>query len=342
MRQGRNKSNGRNNNLRSLKMGITIDTPAAKAARIKAAHTKAATTADATKQAEISAVRAERQAEIAAARAARSVGVEDVLQKAGFAGKRDGARLEWKQSGRDSNIKTLGEAWADNLTGASGASGYSLAQHLQVDVDHLPVRAYTPKPPVKPETPPPVEAPENWEHVRQWLTSPLPGRGIPVATIDAAKAAGLIYSDSLKRACFARKGGGAFVRSTKPGDTSKYSKLTFGRGGNPFVSNDDVSNEDRGLFIAESAINALSLLSLNPGYTCIGTGGNFSPEKLHDLIQRAESVYLCFDSDTAGDIMAANLTEAFPQFKSKFVDHKPPADFGDWNDVLTGKRKPAA
>lgn len=287
-------------------------------------------------------VAARRAAESAGRADARSISVADVLQRADFVGKRDGSRIEYRQAGRDSNIKTHGQQWSDNLECVNGFGGFSLAQHLQIDAGTLPRRTYIPQAPSEPEAKPPAEVASNWEHVRQWLTAPLPGRNIPADVIDAARAAGLLYSDSQRRAIFVRQSGGVFSRSTKPNDTSKYSKLTFGKGGSPFV----LAGDDR-LFIAESAINALSLLARNPGATCIGTGGDGSPGKLTALIERASAVYLCFDNDHAGngfagDRMAAKIREAFPQFIGKLKDHKPPMEFKDWNDVLTNKRKPEA
>lgn len=289
--------------------------------------------ADAKSNAEVAVKRA---AESAARADARSISCADVLQRAGFIGKREGSRIEFRQAGRDSNVKTMGEQWSDNLEGVNGYGGFSLAQHLQISLNSLPRREYIPQAPTEPEAKPPMEVLANWEHVREWLTSPLPGRNIPAEVIDAARAAGLIYADSQKRAVFVRHSG-VFVRSTKPNDTSKYSKLTFGRGGSPFV----LAGDDR-LFIAESAINALSLLARNEGATCIATGGDFSPSKLTALIERASVVYLSFDNDTAGDGMAARVEEAFPQFADKFKYWKPRAEFTDWNDQLTGKRKPEA
>ena len=64
----------------------------------------------------------------------------------------------------------------------------------------------------------------------------------------------------------------------------------------------------------------------------------------HDLRHEA-TTRLSFDNDDerndfAGDRMIKRIRDGFPQFSSKLEDHKPPTEFKDWNDVLTGKRKP--
>ena len=271
----------------------------------------------------------------------RNVCVADVLAQAGFVGKQSaaGAYTEWKSGGRESDIKTKNELWADNLTGVGGAGGYSLAQHLQIDAGDLPRRAYSPPAPPKPATQPPAEVVGNWAYIRAWLTSSSTpsgtlsaGRNLPGWVVDQARSAGLVYSDSKKRAVFVREGGGVFVRATNPADPGyeKYGKLTFGHGGHPFV----VQGDGR-LLIAEAPLDALSLLSLNPGSTVLATGGDFSVDKLASNIEHAYVVSLGFDSDEKGDLMRERVRVGLPQFASKFIDHRPPAGFKDWNQTLS-------
>ena len=156
-------------------------------------------------------------------------------------------------------------------------------------------------------------------------------RGIHPDVVDKARQQKLIYSDARKNAVFVRQGGGVFIRSTN----GKPFKLTVGKDSGAFVV-----HGDKRLFVSEASINALSLRAINPGATVAGTGGNFPLARIADLVEQAETVYLCFDNDDAGTRMIEHIRAGLPQFAQKFVDHQPPAEFKDWNDVLTGKRRP--
>lgn len=112
----------------------------------------------------------------------------------------------------------------------------------------------------------------------------------------------------------------------------------------PFKAMAPGSRKDKGFFYAgdtkakkivlcESAIDALSFLTLYQGYLAISTSGATShPLWLKLLINRDYDIYCGFDSDSTGDRMATTMITLYPSVKRLRPSHH------DWNDVLAAKK----
>ena len=264
-----------------------------------------------------------------------SISPERVLEMAGFeldAQESCASHTKYRCADRSSSIvvNSSGE-WYDNLTGTGGGGEYgsaALAKHLGVDIFSGEVNVNT-LPVVKrqcdplPEPTKIAEVASGWPFVRDYLISK---RGIDSVTVDRVHKLGLVYSDSRKNAVFAREAGGAFLRST-------YStfKQSVGKGCGAFV----VPGDGR-LFITESAVDSLSLLSLHPGATVAGTGGNFPISRVAHLVEHASEVYLSFDDDDTGARMIKHVRDGLPNHSVKMIDNQPNGH-KDWNDALVAR-----
>ena len=88
----------------------------------------------------------------------------------------------------------------------------------------------------------------------------------------------------------------------------------------------------KNIVLCESAIDAISLMTLNSQLGVISTSGaNPNPSWLLNLIQKDYKIYCGFDSDKTGYLMAAKLMEKYPKLKRL----RPPKK--DWNDYLKSK-----
>jgi len=92
----------------------------------------------------------------------------------------------------------------------------------------------------------------------------------------------------------------------------------------------------RSIVLCESAIDALSFVTLNPKYTAISTSGlNPNPSWLLSLVQKNYKIYCGFDSDKAGNIFATKIMNIYPKIK-RLSPHKK-----DWNDLLISIKNPS-
>jgi len=81
----------------------------------------------------------------------------------------------------------------------------------------------------------------------------------------------------------------------------------------------------------ESAIDALSFLTLHPAAHCISTSGAASnPRWLPGLLAQSRQVFCAFDSDEVGDRHARTMLELYPAIQRLRPDQH------DWNDQLRG------
>ena len=87
------------------------------------------------------------------------------------------------------------------------------------------------------------------------------------------------------------------------------------------------------LILCESAIDALSYLTLNPNYLAISTAGaNPNPAWLPALIHEDYQIFCGFDDDCTGNKMAEKMIQLYPTVKRLRPSKH------DWNDLLISKR----
>jgi hypothetical protein len=87
------------------------------------------------------------------------------------------------------------------------------------------------------------------------------------------------------------------------------------------------------LVLCESAIDALSYLTLNPNCLAISTSGaNPSPVWLPSLINEGYQIFCGFDDDCTGNKMAEKMIQLYPTVKRLRPSKH------DWNDLLISNR----
>ena len=169
----------------------------------------------------------------------------------------------------------------------------------------------------------PQPCPETWQRVRDYLTKE---RKLPGKIIDAAHSQGLVYSDQRANCVFpCDKESGAFLR----GSGKQPFKRTMGQGHLPY----SLKGSDNKVFVAESAIDALSLKVIHPASAVIATGGNMPPERLKPYLEGKE-VYLAHDADKAGEAQATRIQQQYPEAKRLC-----PPRGKDWNEFLQKKQE---
>jgi hypothetical protein len=177
----------------------------------------------------------------------------------------------------------------------------------------------------------PPPDPAKLERVRQYLLSE---RALPQALIEPLIQSGTLYADHHANAVFLLLGReqqlvGAELRGTT---TRPWRGLAPG------------SRKDLGFFaipgdpqpaiiLVESAIDAISCLTLHPQHRCISTAGaRPAPGWLPNLLNQGYQVYCGFDADPTGEHMARAMMTRHPTVQRL----RPPRH--DWNDVLIKAR----
>ncbi len=148
----------------------------------------------------------------------------------------------------------------------------------------------------------PVADASKWEKVRQYLTE---ARKLSAKLVDDLHSKGKIFADKFGNAVFPRENEGAFLRSTVTawkqtlGGKEKGPYLIDGTGGTVFV---------------ESPIDAMSLKMQHREDRILAIGGNLLvPEDLTGYVLPGKDVFLAFDSDKAGEMMALKFWQKWPE-----------------------------
>jgi len=156
-------------------------------------------------------------------------------------------------------------------------------------------------------------------------------RRLSSAVVDRLIRCGDIYADHHANAVFLLRGMhsapvGAELRGTGP---HPWRGMAPGSSKNLgyFSVRDPRPNA---IILCESAIDAISCLTLHPRHWCISTAGaRANPLWLPDIIGHGLPTYCGFDADPTGDNMAAAMIDHHPAIHRL----RPPRH--DWNDVLT-------
>lgn len=278
----------------------------------------------------------------------RAVPLETVLE--GFGLRRDcrDPRRNWRGEGH--RITVTGDRFFDHSVEAGGGGALDLTLHLMGHdmrragasafreaaswlgasqrVQNVQAPAVTPEvAPAAPPTPTPARLPR----VRWYLTD---RRGLPRALVDAHIERGRLFADE--------RGNAVFQLRDEAGRPVGYEKR--GTADKPFHA----VHGDKGLYIAgsarhgtavfvESAIEALSYVSLHPASLAISTTGNAieRPERVARLLHaRGLSIVAAFNADASGERFA----ERFAQRLGLPVRRDRPGA-KDWNDQLVASRE---
>ena len=191
------------------------------------------------------------------------------------------------------------------------------------------VGVQTPERPSEPGLQLPPAVPDSLARVRRYLCDQ---RGLPEGVLEPLIRVGSLYADNRGNAVFLlRDMVGCPVGAELRGTTAaRWRGLAPG------------SKKDRGYFLAgpansssivlcESAIDALSFLTLHPDTYCISTSrATPNPRWLPCLLAQGVQVHCAFDSDDVGDRHAIAMLRLHPTVKRlRPILH-------DWNDELRG------
>ena len=169
----------------------------------------------------------------------------------------------------------------------------------------------------------PQPCPDTWRRVRDYLTRE---RKLPAKLVGAAHEQRLVYSDQRGNCVFpCDKESGAFLR----GSGKQPFKRTMGQGHLPY----SLKGTDNKVFVAESAIDALSLKAMHPASAVLATGGNMPPERLKPYLEGKE-VYLAHDADKAGEAQSSRIQQLYPEAK-----RLRPTQGKDWNEFFQKKQE---
>ena len=175
----------------------------------------------------------------------------------------------------------------------------------------------------------PVPDPRRLNQVHRYLTG---ARRLPERLLEPLIASGRLYADQRGNAVFlleaetANTPVGAELRGTSSGVWRGMARGTRKDEGYFRTG----LRESRTVILCESAIDAISCETLQPGCLCISTSGaRPNPRWLRALLDRGHTVHCGFDTDAAGESAAASMIALHPAIHRL----RPPAH--DWNDALT-------
>jgi len=197
---------------------------------------------------------------------------------------------------------------------------------------------------------PPARDEGRWPQVRAYLTEE---RGLPSKMVDELHARGTLYADRRANAVFLRtdtegQAVGASLRGTLPG--SHFQGLALGsrreEGHFSFSLGEPAPYRVPQYHIAESPIDALSRAALvqragergkfifmsNDGH------GELPRRQIGEGLARGALVHCGFDNDAGGDLLWAQVQEAYPRAEA-IVRERPPAGAKDWNEALQAQRE---
>ena len=175
---------------------------------------------------------------------------------------------------------------------------------------------------------PPV-VPSNLPRVRRYLCGQ---RGLPPDILEPLITAGSLYADNRANAVFLlRDPAGCTVGAELRGTTAaRWRGLAPGSKKNLgyFLVGPATATA---IVLCESAIDALSFLTLHPAARCISTSGATpNPHWLPSLLAQSAQIYCAFDSDDVGDRHANAMMALYPA-----IQRLRPCKH-DWNDELRG------
>jgi len=211
--------------------------------------------------------------------------------------------------------------------------GYNFTQAItwladNFDPSALPGTTYEP-PPYSSQTP--LQLPsQNQNKIHRIIYYLTHHRRIPRHIILASIQGGQLYADSKANAVFLLLGkekrvAGAELRGTGPAQWRGMAPGSKKKMGCFYA----LGKSNRKMVLCESAIDALSCLTLLPEYTAISTSGaTHNPAWLKKFLDHGCQIYCGFDADKTGDMIADRMISIYPSIKRlRPVMH-------DWNEQL--------
>jgi len=197
---------------------------------------------------------------------------------------------------------------------------------------------------------PPARDEDRWPQVHAYLVEQ---RGLPRGMVDELHARGTLYADRRANAVFIRQDAegqavGASLRGTAPG--SQFQGLALGSrrdaGHFSFSLGEPVAYRVPQYHIAESPIDALSRAALaqrageRGEFTFVSNDGHgeLPRRQIEEGLARGALVHCGFDNDAGGDLLWAQVQEAYPRAEA-VVRERPPAGVKDWNEALQTQRE---
>ena len=191
----------------------------------------------------------------------------------------------------------------------------------------LPTRT---SPPAKSPFSPPDPVPANLPRVRDYLIA---RRKLPPHLTDHLIQNGTLYADRLANAVFLMRSpthqtAGAELHGTDP--TRPWRGLApASRKKEAYFSVRLPPQRPRAILLCESAIDAISCLSLHPQTACLSSAGiPADPPWLRTLLTCNIPTYCAYDADTPGEQAAQRMIQRHPTIQRLLPTHK------DWNDQL--------
>lgn len=173
-------------------------------------------------------------------------------------------------------------------------------------------------------------------------------RALPPALLDELIASGRVYADGRANAVFVLLGSDGLAVGAELRGTNSVHWRGMARGSHKdhgyFSVGPGPAGQERRqnrcpIILCESAIDAISCLTLHPGHRCLSTSGACAnPAWLPALITQHQDapIYCGFDADDTGDHMARAMMAMHPEIKRLRPERH------DWNDLLRwqpGKRR---
>lgn len=185
----------------------------------------------------------------------------------------------------------------------------------------------------KPRFSPPPPDPDRLPAVRDYL---LRHRKLPPQLIDLLIQKKTLYADRCANAVFlmrtpTHRTAGAELRGTDP-DRTWRGLAPASRKTEAYFSVRLPSQRPRAILLCESAIDAISCLSLHPKTVCLSTAGiPAAPPWLPGLLTCNIPIYCAYDADTPGEQAAQRMIQHYPQI------HRLRPSCKDWNDQLLAR-----
>ena len=247
-------------------------------------------------------------------------------------------RSRWRRDG--SVISVSGMKFFDHLQGRGGGGAIDLVIHARGCGAVEAIRwlaAVSGCAPAPAGFAVPRACDVRWPQVRDWLTGE---RGLGGRLVDALRSGGLVHADVRGNAVFlCRDAGGAvtgaeLVGTRRRSDGSRFRGMVPGsrKAAGGFWIGRGAVGPAASVFIAESAIDALSAAALGTGASIHASTAGVCRRLPAWLEGFAPTSLACgFDADGAGDGAAAALAAADGR-----VRRVRPTGAKDWNGMLTG------
>ena len=255
-------------------------------------------------------------------------------------------RKRWRRTG--SVISVNGQRFFDHVQMRGGGGAIDLVIHATGGSTAEAIRWLAGKPfpvtvgaPVAPDPAgpfvPPTPCAQHWPQVRRWLNTE---RSLNAELLDSLGQNGALYADGRRNAVFlctdatGTVTGAECVGTRRRADGKGFRGMARGscKADGGFQIRKEATATDSVVFLAESAIDALSAMSMGrgaPAAVHVSTAGvcRYLPNWLEALGPTA--VECGFDADAAGDEAARALMANDPR-----VSRVRPQGARDWNELL--------